>query len=75
MCMLTRLQSDAGGSDMLPESEVIFPVVLDVFGHFRFTHAVVARLKLQSFGLLMRRADSLEKTLMLRKIEGRRGRG
>ena len=33
------------------------------------------RLKLQSFGHLMRRADSLGKTLMLGKIEGRRKRG
>ena len=32
-------------------------------------------LKLQSFGYLMRREDSLEKTLMLGKIEGRRRRG
>ena len=32
-------------------------------------------LKLQSFGHLMRRADSFEKTLMLGKIEGRRKRG
>ena len=32
-------------------------------------------LKLQSFGHLMQRADSLEKTLMLGKIEGRRRRG
>ena len=32
-------------------------------------------LKLQSFGHLMRRADSLEKTLMLGKIEGGRRRG
>ena len=32
-------------------------------------------LKLQYFGHLMRRADLLEKTLMLRKIEGRRRRG
>ena len=32
-------------------------------------------LKLQLFGHLMRRADSLEKTLMLEKIEGRRRRG
>ena len=31
--------------------------------------------KLQFFGLLMQRADSLEKTLMLGKIEGRRRRG
>ena len=33
------------------------------------------KLKLQYFGHLMRRSDSLEKTLMLGKIEGRRGRG
>ena len=33
------------------------------------------KLKLQSFGHLMRRADSFEKTLMLGKIEGRRRRG
>ena len=33
------------------------------------------RLKLQYFGHLMRRADLLEKTLMLGKIEGRRRRG
>ena len=32
-------------------------------------------LKLQYFGYLMQRADSLEKTLMLGKIEGRRKRG
>ena len=33
------------------------------------------KLKLQSFGHPMRRADSLEETLMLAKIEGRRRRG
>ena len=33
------------------------------------------KLKLQYFGLLMQRTDSLEKTLMLGKIEGRRRRG
>ena len=33
------------------------------------------KLKLQYFGHLMRRADSLEKTLMLGKIEGRKRRG
>ena len=33
------------------------------------------KLKLHSFGHLVGRADSLEKTLMLRKIEGRRRRG
>ena len=33
------------------------------------------KLKLQYFGHLMRRADSLEKTLMMGKSEGRRSRG
>ena len=33
---------------------------------------LMLKLKLQYFGHLMRRADSLEKTLMLEKIEGRR---
>ena len=36
---------------------------------------LVLKLKLQYSGHLMRRADSLEKTLMLGKIEGRRRRG
>ena len=36
---------------------------------------LMLKLKLQYFGHLMRRADSLEKTLMLRKTEGRRRRG
>ena len=36
---------------------------------------LILKLKLQSFGHLMRRADSFEKTLMLGKIEGRRRRG
>ena len=36
---------------------------------------LVLKLKLQYFGHLMRRTDSLEKTLMLGKIEGRRRRG
>ena len=36
---------------------------------------LMLRLKLQSFGHLMQRADSFEKTLMLGKIEGRKRRG
>ena len=35
----------------------------------------ILKLKLQYFGPLMRRTDSLEKTLLLGKIEGRRRRG
>jgi len=36
---------------------------------------LMLKLKLQSFGHLMQRTDSLEKTLMLGKIEGRKRRG
>ena len=36
---------------------------------------LMLKLKLQYFGHLMQRSDSLEKTLMLAKIEGRRRRG
>ena len=36
---------------------------------------LMLKLKLQYFGHLMQRADSLEKTLMLGKIEGRRRKG
>ena len=36
---------------------------------------LMLKLKLQYFGLLMQKTDSLEKTLMLGKIEGRRKRG
>ena len=36
---------------------------------------LILKLKLQYFGHLMQRADLLEKTLMLGKIESRRGRG
>ena len=37
--------------------------------------ALMLRLNLQNFGYLMQRADLLEKTLMLGKIEGKRRRG
>ena len=40
-----------------------------------FMEGLMLKLKLQYFGHLMRRADSLEKTLMLGKIEGRKRRG
>ena len=36
---------------------------------------LMLKLKLQDFGYLMQRTDSLEKTLMLGKIEGRKTRG
>ena len=40
-----------------------------------FIGRLMLKLKLQYFGHLMQRADSLEKTLMLGKIEGKRRRG
>ena len=42
---------------------------------FNPLEGLMLKLKLQYFGHLMRRTDSLEKTLMLGKIEGRRRRG
>ena len=39
------------------------------------SEGLMLKLKLQYFGHLMRRTDSLEKTVMLGKIEGRRRRG
>ena len=40
-----------------------------------FIEGLMPKLKLQYFGYLMQRTESLEKTLMLGKIEGRRRRG
>ena len=41
----------------------------------KYSLEVMLKLKLQYFGHLMQRTDSLEKTLMLGKIEGRRRKG
>ena len=46
-----------------------------IFNHEYSLKGLMLKLKLQKFGYLMRRADLLEKTLMLGKIEGRRRRG
>ena len=49
--------------------------VLKVISPGSSLEGLMLKLKLQYFGHLMQRADSLEKTLMLGKIEGRRRRG
>ena len=49
--------------------------ILKEIGHGCSLEELMLNLKLQYFGHLMWRADSLEKTLMLGKIEGRRRRG
>ena len=51
----------------------IKPVILKEISPEYSLEGLRLRLKLQSFGHLMRRADSFEKTLMLGKIVGRRG--
>ena len=48
--------------------------ILKKIGHEYSLEGLMLKLKLQYFGHLMQRTDSLEKTLMLGKIEGRRRR-
>ena len=57
------------------DSKKIKPVNPEGDQPWIFFGILMLKLKLQYFGHLMRRADSLEKTLMLGKIEGRRRRG
>ena len=52
----------------------IQPVLKEISPEYSL-EGLMLKLKLQYFGHLMRRTDSLEKTLMLGKIEGRRKRG
>ena len=49
--------------------------ILKEINHKYSLERLILKLKLQNFGHLIRRADSLGKTLMLEKIEGRRTRG
>ena len=53
----------------------IQPIILKEISPGCSLEGLMLKLKLQYFGRLMRRADSLEKTLMLGGIEGRRRRG
>ena len=54
--------------------EVKQPILKEISPEYSL-EGVMLKVKLQYFGHLMRRTESLEKTLMLGKIEGRRGRG
>ena len=51
------------------------PVILKEISPEYSLEGLMLKLKLQYFGYLIQGADSLEKTLMLGKIEGRRRRG
>ena len=57
------------------DSKEIKPVNLKEINPEYLLEGLMLNLKLQYFGHLMQTADSLEKTLMLGKIEGRRRRG
>ena len=50
------------------------PIIKEINPEYSL-EGLMLKLKLQNFGHLMPTADSLEKTLMLEKIEGRRRRG
>ena len=57
------------------ESPLDCKSILKEISHEYTLEGLILKLKLQYFGHLMRRADSLEKTLMLGKIEGGRRQG
>ena len=57
------------------DSREIHPSILKEISPEYSLQGLMLKLKLQYFGHLMQRTDSLEKTLMLGKIEGRRRRG
>ena len=56
------------------DSKEIQPILNEINPEYSL-EGLMLKLKLQYFGHLMRKADSLEKTLMLGKTEGRRRRG
>ena len=58
-----------------PSDSKINPSILKEINPEYSLEGLMLKLKFQYFGHLMQRADSLEKTLMLGKIEGRRRRG
>ena len=71
MVLENTLESSLDCKEILRESHSI----LREFNPDYSLEGLMLKLKLQYFGHLMRRTDSLEKTLMLGKIEGRRKRG
>ena len=61
---------------MVNRSDLAYGLISSNARYYKhFIKGLMLKLKLQYFGHLMQRADSLEKTLMLGSIEGRRRRG
>ena len=67
--------SNCGAGESPLNSKEIKPVILKEINPEYSLGGLMLRLKLQYFGHLLRRADSLEKPLMLGKIEGKKLRG
>ena len=61
--------------ESLLDCKEIKPIILKEISPEYSLEGLMLKLKLQYFGHLMQRTDSLEKTLMLGKIEGRRRQG
>ena len=59
----------------LLDNKEIKPISLKEINHEHSLEGLMLKLKLKYFGHLMQRADTLEKTLMLGKTEGKRRRG
>ena len=71
------LNCGAGEDSRVPRTARISnqSILKEIIPEYSFERLVLLKLKLQYFGHLMRRADSVEKTLMLGKIEGKRRKG
>ena len=69
MVLEKTLESPLDRKEIQPD-----PILKEISPEYS-VEGLVLKLKVQYFGHLMRRIDSLEKTLMLGKIEGRRRKG
>ena len=74
MVLEETLESPLDSKEIKPVLKEIKPVLKGI-NHEYSLEELMLKLKLQYFGHLMQRADSLEKTLILGKIEGKRRRG
>ena len=70
----TNLPASAGNMGSIPARKSNRSIVKEISPEHSL-EGLMLKVKLRYFGHLMQRTDSLEKTLMLGKIEGRRRRG
>ena len=62
-------------NSLLDSKEIKSSILKEINSKYSFSKGLMLKLKLQYFGHLMQRANSLEKTLMLGRIKGKRRRG